>query len=89
MENIEFRTRILFGKQLKQFSMPVSRYRNRSCYKDIAKYLYGDTDGKVLILYGLHRTGKTTLIRQSLLDMTQEDFNRAAIVQVTHKQLNM
>ena len=44
---------------------------------------FGTTQDKVLVLYGLRRTGKTTLIRQVLGEMTDEELSRAAFVQIT------
>ena len=39
-------------------------------------------DEKVFILYGLRRTGKTTLIRQILLEMEEDEFNKSAYIQI-------
>ena len=48
-------------------------------------YIFKDIDDKVFILYGLRRTGKTTLIRQIILELSESDFNKAAFIQVTSK----
>ena len=37
----------------------------------------------MFILYGLRRTGKTTLIRQIFDEMTDEELAKAAFVQIT------
>ena len=39
----------------------------------------------VFILYDLRQTGKTTLIRQAILDMTPEQLNTAAFIQIKTK----
>lgn len=45
------------------------KWRKRECYQQLYDYIYGDVSDRVFILYGLRRTGKTTLIRQLIADM--------------------
>lgn len=45
------------------------KWRKRECYQQLYDYIYGDVSDRVFILYGLRRTGKTTLIRQLVTDM--------------------
>lgn len=80
-----FNTYVRTGEQLKTFALLVKSYKKRECYKDIADYIFGEHQDKVFILYGLRRTGKTTLIRQVLLDMTPEQFDTAAFIQIKSK----
>lgn len=77
-----FKTTVSIGKALERFVMPVAEYRRRDGYKDLEQYLYQDSFGKVFILCGLRRTGKTTLIRQAIAAMKPEDFERSAFIQV-------
>jgi len=78
----EFKTNVSIGNVLERFVKPVTEYRRRDGYQDLENYLYQDSYGKVYILYGLRRTGKTTLIRQAIAAMKPEDFDRAAFIQV-------
>ena len=78
----EFRTTVSIGNALERFVKPVAEYRRRDGYQELEKYLYQDSFGKVFILYGLRRTGKTTLIRQAIAAMKPEDFDRTAFIQV-------
>ena len=80
-----FHTYVRVGDQLKTYSLLVKNYKKRECYKQIADYVFGEHLDKVFILYGLRRTGKTTLIRQILLDMTPEQFDKAAFIQIKSK----
>lgn len=73
------------GDALATFAAPVASWRRRRCYEVLAEYLQGDTDGRVLILYGLRRTGKTTLIRQALASMDEAQLRQSAFVQVREK----
>lgn len=75
----EYRT----GEDLRAFIRPVLNYRKRDGYPALHDYLYGDVPDKVFILYGLRRTGKTTLIRQAIADMDDAMFRKTAFIQVT------
>lgn len=80
-----FITNVQTGQSLYAYASPVSNYKKRQCYDVLRNYVYGDIRDKVFILYGLRRTGKTTLIRQILLDMADDVLKRAAFIQVTAK----
>ena len=73
-----FKTTVRTGKLLEALIDPVRKYRKRECIKAIRDYIFGESHDKVLILYGLRRTGKTTLVRQILTEMSQEEFAKAA-----------
>ena len=45
-------------------------------------YIFEDIADKVFILYGLRRTGKTTLIRQIILELSESDFEKASDLQI-------
>ena len=78
----EFKTNVSTGNALQKFVTPVGGLVKRDCYQELDHYLYGESDGKVFVLCGLRRTEKTTLIRQAILNMEEEDFNRTAFIQV-------
>ena len=71
------------GEALRAFIQPVLGWRKRDCYAILHDYLYGDLPDKVLILYGLRRTGKTTMIRQAIAEMDEAMFAKTAFIQVT------
>ena len=77
-----FKTNVIVGENLKSFVQAVRNYKKRGLYKNICDYVYGDIRDKVFILYGLRRTGKTTLIRQVISEMNNEDFSKTAFIQV-------
>jgi len=78
----DFNTYIRIGEQLKKYAAPVKKYKKRECYNKLYEYIYGDYHDKVFVLYGLRRTGKTTLIRQIIADMNESDFQKSAFIQV-------
>lgn len=81
----EFSTYVRIGSQLKNLAAPVKKYKRRECYSVLHDFVFGEQQDKVFILYGLRRTGKTTLIRQAILDMTPEQLSVAAFIQIKTK----
>ncbi len=78
----KFSTYIRTGDQLKNLALPVKKYKKRECYTTLHDFVFGEHQDKVFILYGLRRTGKTTLIRQILLDMHEEELQKAVFIQI-------
>ena len=81
--NDVYRTNILTGKNLKLFASAVRNYKKRLLFKDLNDYLYGNDPDRILILYGLRRTGKTTMIRQAITEMKEEDLMITAFMQIS------
>lgn len=77
-----FATYVRIGEQLKNFISPVKNYKKRECYSVLHDFVFGEQQDKVFILYGLRRTGKTTLIRQVLMDMNPNELQKAAFIQI-------
>ena len=80
-----FTTNIRTGEALRAFSASVRRYRRRECFRQLHDYIYGEPQDRVLILYGLRRTGKTTMIRQIFAEMSDAELEKAAFIQITAK----
>ena len=78
-----FATNIRTGETLRTFSSSVRRYRKRECFRQLHDYIYGELQDKVFILYGLRRTGKTTMIRQIFAGMSDAELSKAAFIQIT------
>lgn len=81
----DFITNIRIGDALRTYSRGVSNYKKRSCYQNLHDYVYGNSYDRVFILYGLRRTGKTTLIRQIIADMSDTALQKTAFIQITAK----
>ena len=81
-EEPSYNTSVKIGDALKSLTSIVRNYRKRECIKELRNYVKGPMDEKVFILYGLRRTGKTTLIRQILLEMEEDEFNKSAYIQI-------
>lgn len=79
----EFSTNVRIGHTLRAFSASVHSLQKRECYCKLSDFIYSSMQDKVFVLYGLRRTGKTTLIRQILDEMNDDDLSRTAFIQVT------
>lgn len=84
-KNLDFKTKAIVGNRLKSLVSITRNYKKRECIQMLRDYIFKDIDDKVFILYGLRRTGKTTLIHQIILELSESDFNKAAFIQVTSK----
>ena len=84
-KNLDFKTKVLVGDRLKSLVSVIRNYKKRECIQSLRDYIFKDIADKVFILYGLRRTGKTTLIRQIILELSESDFNKAAFIQITSK----
>lgn len=84
-KNLDFKTKVIVGNRLKSLVSITRNYKKRECIQMLRDYIFKDIDDKLFILYGLRRTGKTTLIRQIILELSESDFNKAAFIQVTSK----
>lgn len=80
-----FITNVYIGEVLRSFSSSVRSYRKRECFQHLHNYIYGEQQDRVFILFGLRRTGKTTMIRQIFCEMSDLDLDKAAFIQITKK----
>ncbi len=77
-----FRCTVRIGEELERFVKPVTKWVKRECYQQLHDYVYGDIHDRVYILYGLRRTGKTTLIRQLISEMDASMRSKAVFIQI-------
>ena len=83
IKDAKFNLRIMYGKDLKDFASQTKDFHKRDCFSQIQEYLYSDTLDKVCLVYGLRRTGKTTMLRQCLYGMKEGDFKRSVYIKAT------
>jgi len=77
--SLPFFTYVVCGSKLDNFYKSVESFNKRDCYSVLKKYLDGSYEGKICILYGLRRTGKTTLLFQLLGEL---DINECAYIKI-------
>ncbi|MCF0260347.1 MAG: hypothetical protein HUJ54_10855 [Erysipelotrichaceae bacterium] len=78
----EFRTLVRIGEELKNWAEPVRNFKHRECYQNLHQYVFGPHSDRVFVLYGLRRTGKTTMIRQIILDLAPSQRKKTALIQI-------
>ena len=71
-QTTEFHTNVVTGTGLQALANSVAKYGKRDCFSTLQKFVAGSYDGKICILYGLRRTGKTTLLFQMLSELSIE-----------------
>ncbi|MDE7445787.1 MAG: AAA family ATPase [Lachnospiraceae bacterium] len=81
-ESHQLRCAVRIGKELEHFAKPVAKWVKRECYLQLHDYVYGDIHDRVYILYGLRRTGKTTLIRQLISEMDSAMRSKTVFIQI-------
>ena len=72
-DSTSFIMNAITGAGLLEMAETAKDFKKRDCYEKISSYLYGKPADKVCLVYGLRRTGKTTLLKQLILDMKEED----------------
>ena len=80
-----FKTDIKTGSLLVNFCESVAKWEKRECFGALHDYIYGENNDRILILYGLRRTGKTTLVRQAIGEMPAEMRAKTAFIQLSSR----
>ena len=71
-----YETKIVYGDDLRQMIETVNGFKKRDCFGRIEKFLHGTDRTRVCALFGLKRTGKTTLLLQTIAEMSEEEFGK-------------
>lgn len=81
----DFSTNVTIGKLLDDFAVPAKNFKKRDCFTQIENYINGKIEDKVCVVYGLRRTGKTTLLKQLILSFSEEQKSKTAYIKCTTK----
>ena len=76
----KFETSVVIGNRLIAMTKGVRNWKERDCFKQLQKYLNSDATDRVCLVFGLRRTGKTTMLRQAVLKMTPEQTAKTAYI---------
>lgn len=76
----KFETSVVIGNRLLAMTKGVRNLKERDCFKQLQKYLNSDATDRVCLVFGLRRTGKTTMLRQAVLKMTTEQASKTAYI---------
>lgn len=81
-DNMDFECSVTVGKPLIMFAMQVAGWERRDGFERLNKYLYSKDFNRVCVIYGLRRTGKSTMLRQAVADMSEQDRYKAAYIKI-------
>lgn len=81
-KSAQFETNIKTGAALAEMAAGVENLEKRDIFSRIPQYLYSDTRTRVCVVYGLRRTGKTTMLLQAIAEMSEDDFAKTAYVKL-------
>ena len=76
----KFETSVIIGNRLIAMTKGVRNWKERDCFKQLQQYLNSDATDRVCLVFGLRRTGKTTMLRQAVLKMTSEQIAKTAYI---------
>lgn len=76
----DFKTNVTVGNGLKNMLGSVSGLQKRDCFDTLQKYLNSSVFGRVCLLYGLRRTGKTTLLFQAISELAESGIDKVAYI---------
>ena len=80
MDEVVYKTSVIYGEALREMVEPVKKLQKRDLFSKIEKYIYSEDRTHVCAVYGLRRTGKTTMLFQAIADMKAEDFAKAVYI---------
>lgn len=75
-----YRMNVKYGDRLYEQAKELAKLERRDCYLKVQKFLQLQLIGRVGLLYGLRRTGKTTLLFQTIADLPEEERSRAVYI---------
>lgn len=78
--SMKFETSVVVGTRLLAMTKGVRNWKERDCFKQLEQYLYSEATDRVCLIFGLRRTGKTTMLRQAVLKMTPEQAAKTAYI---------
>lgn len=78
-----YETNVVTGKALLAMARSVRSWERRDCYAQLQAYLNSEESDRVCLVFGLRRTGKTTMLRQAIFDMSPENAAAAVYIKAT------
>ncbi len=82
----EFEMNVITGKKLDQMVSVTSKLDVRKCFSDIEEYIYGPVSPRIMVVYGLRRTGKTTLLFQTINRMNSQTRSKTFYIKAQRGQ---
>ena len=79
-ESPVYKMRVFTGDALKSLIRSTAQPQKRDCFVALEKFLYSAPTPRICSVYGLRRTGKTTLLHQLIGNMSPDNFKKAAYI---------
>lgn len=70
LKRTEFETSVITGDRLLAMTNGIRSWEKRDCFNRLQAYLHSEETDRVCLIFGLRRTGKTTMLRQAVSEMT-------------------
>lgn len=80
-----FECQVITGDALLGMARRVAKWERRTEYEKLQNYLYSENNDRVCVIFGLRRTGKSTMLRQAIADMSDENRVKAAYIKLQRK----
>lgn len=82
----EFKTNVYVGDKLRSLARVTEGLSKRDCFKSLLSFLNGGITPRICSVYGLRRTGKTTLLLQSISEIGDDRFDKTAYIKIRKGQ---
>lgn len=79
---VNFECQVTIGEELLRMARRVAKWERRDAYAKLQDYLYSESNDRVCVIFGLRRTGKSTMLRQAIADMNADDRAKAAYIKL-------
>lgn len=79
-KSTDFETSVIIGERLLALTKGVKNWGKRDCFRQLQAYLNSEETDRVCLVFGLRRTGKTTMLRQAVLGMTPSQSAKSAYI---------
>ena len=83
---MDFETAVFTGDDLRSCTAGAAALERRECFANLQKYLEMPFEPRIMAVFGLRRTGKTTLLFQAAAGLDREKFDRAAYIKARKGQ---
>lgn len=77
-----FETAVVTGDRLLAMTKGVKSWNKRDCFRQLHAYLKSEDTDRVCLIFGLRRTGKTTMLRQAVLEMSPAQAAKSAYIKI-------
>ena len=78
----QFNCNVTIGEALTDSTRRVAKWERRDDYAKLQEYLYSENNDRVCVIFGLRRTGKSTMLRQAIWDMNEDERSKAAYIKL-------